>query len=163
MKSEPLAGMRYIQTTAQLLGLVLCVALITAATMEVWITFQELLNWNISSAIQDGMLVLILLELVYVVRSFIKYGSINLALIISVGIIATVKTIVLELGTITLEAATAYTMLFVALCVGFVIENHYFNLLINRGHKPRSIREKAEDELHTVIEEDIKHQSTLKS
>lgn len=145
MKKEIRDGMPTLQRIAQLIAALFGAALIVAAGLEVFQVFKELYAFNINSAVQEGLFTLILLEMFYVVRSFVKYGSVNTALIICVGIVAIIKQIIFSLDSITMEKAIGLSLLFVVLTLGLYIEEKHYTHKLRRGQKPRSIREQIMD------------------
>lgn len=122
------------------LAIGLGLALIAASSIEIYKVVLELMDFQVSSAIQEGMLMLILLEMFYVVRSFIKYGSVNTSLIISVGIVAVIKMIIFNLSDMDLEKAIAFSILILSLSVGLLLENQHYNLKIDQGRKPVGLK-----------------------
>lgn len=156
MQSEPFYGMRYAQLATKVLALLFNIALLIAATIEISRMFAGLIELNITSTIQDGLFVMIFLELFYVVRSFIKYGSVNTGLIISVGILAVVEEIIFSLKTMTLQSAGALSLLLLALSVSLLLEYRSHSIKVIQNGKPRSIK----DELFPAIpKEEISHEN----
>jgi len=149
MKSETFLGMKYLQMATKVLAVLFNVAILIAAGIEIVQVFIGLMEMNIASAIQDGLFVLILLEMFYVVRSFIKYGSVNTALIISVGIVAIVKEVIFKLNTLDLNSSIAFTILFLGFCIGFILENRSHQIRVDSPRQQRSLQE----ELRNLIKE----------
>ena len=125
MKSNTFFGMKQLQLGTKIIATLFSCTIVVAAGMETAQIFVRLYEKNIDSAIQDGLFVLILLEMYYVVRSFIKYDSINISLIINVGIVAIVKEVIFKLEKLDIYSSIAFTLIFLGFCVGFVIENQY--------------------------------------
>lgn len=84
-----------------------------------WVSSPEL-------AVQEGIFVMLLLEMVYVVRSFIKYGSINVALVINVGMIAIVKELVFKIPELDLQIAISFSIVLFGLGVAYLMETILF-------------------------------------
>jgi uncharacterized membrane protein (DUF373 family) len=124
---------------SKIIATLICISLLIASAIVVIDTFTHLLTIdfragaegllfkkNVDTAIQDGLFVLILLEMFYVVRSFIKYGSINVGIIVNVGIIAAVKVLVFKLDSINLEMALSFGIVFIALSCVYLAETIHF-------------------------------------
>lgn len=154
MKSEPFIGMKYMQLATKVLATLFNIALLIAASIEIGRVFFGIYTLNIASAIQDGLFVLILLEMFYVVRSFIKYGSVNIALIISLGIVAVVKELIFNLKTLDLSSSGSYAILLLSLSIAFVLEDRSYTMKVLSGNKPRSIREEMDLESLSKLEEE---------
>ena len=140
-KSAPFLGMKLLQKLTVFMAFLFCCALVFASGIEVYWMITRIIDLDIHLAVQEGLFVLILLEMFFVVRSFIKYGSVNTALIISVGIVAIVKEVVFKLDSLTIETSIGYAVLFLAFSVGLLLENRSHLFKIDQGNKPRSIRE----------------------
>ncbi len=151
MKSNPFFGMAVLQRTAQFLAMLFCVSLLVAAGIEIYEVYRSLLSYNVTIAIQGGLYTLILLEMVFVTRSFIKYGSVNTALIISVGVVAVVKSLIVNIEVMTLDKAASYSCLLLALTIGYVLENYTYGIKISQGRQSRSISEKIQEEYQKSI------------
>lgn len=136
MNTEDSTTLKVLQISTKFLAIALGAALVIASSIEIYKVSIELLDFQISSAIQEGMFMLILLEMFYVVRSFIKYGSVNTSLIISVGIVAIIKVIIFNLNTMDLNKAIGFSVLFLSLSVGLLLENQHYKLKIDQGRKP---------------------------
>jgi uncharacterized membrane protein (DUF373 family) len=111
---------------SKIIALIFGIALLIAAAIEVYGVFVELTQQNISEAIQEGLFVLILLEMLYVVRSFIKYESINVGIVVNVGVVAAVKELIFVMKDLTLELGAAFSMLFVSLAIIYFLEERYY-------------------------------------
>ncbi len=106
---------------------IVSVALIGAACLMIYHSFSELLlNGDVKVAVQDGLFVLILLEMLTIIRSYLKYRSVNISLVINVGFIATLKQLVFEMESMTLEIAAAFGMIILTLAVAYYIESRHF-------------------------------------
>lgn len=145
MRSIPSTLTRLLQKSTQLLAYLFNVAIVIAASMEVAGVFNQLYLMNIGSAIQSGLFVLILLEMFYVVRSFIKYGSVNISLIISVGIVAIVKQMIFNMENPSLDTGLALSAMFLSLSIGLLIENHHYAMKIKQGRKPQRLSNTWQD------------------
>jgi len=137
MKSNTFFGMKQLQIGTKIIATLFSFAIIIAAGMETIQVFMRLYEKNIDYAIQDGLFVLILLEMYYVVRSFIKYGSINISLIINVGIVAIVKEVIFKLEKLDIYSSIAFTLIFLGFCIGFFIENQYSQKRILQKNKAK--------------------------
>lgn len=109
------------------IALLLCVILIITSIIITYEALQALVVDDSNKSIQDGLYVMILLEMLYVVFSFIKYGSINVSLVINVGIIAAVKALIFKLEAIDFWTALSFTILIVGLGIGYLLEMIVFN------------------------------------
>jgi uncharacterized membrane protein (DUF373 family) len=121
LKSD-IKSLRFVEIGSRLLAYAVCIELLLASAVIVYQSYGDLLDLAIDKSIQSGLSVLILLEMFYVVRSFIKYGSINVGLVISVGMIAAVKELIFQLDSITLQIGIAFSLLFLALAAVYYIE-----------------------------------------
>ncbi len=155
MKSTPFYGMAVLQRAAQVLAVLFCVSLLVAGAYEIYQVFRSLVEFNINQAIQEGLFTLIILEMVFVTRSFIKYGSVNTALILSVGVVAVVKSLIFNMVDIQLDDALAYSALILALTVGYVLENYTYGIKMAQGRQSRSIRDKIAEEYKESINLDV--------
>ncbi len=118
--------MYILQQLARVIAILVAFSLITAASVIIFRSFGHLIFGGVDKAIQDSLFVLILLELFYVVCSFVKYNSVNVGLIVNVGIIATVKQMVLKLDTITWSLALAFAAIFLSLGFLYWMESQYY-------------------------------------
>lgn len=119
-------GFRVLEWISQAIAFVVCVGLLIASCILILNSFKVLFDSRVNEAVQDGLFVLILLEMFYVVRSFMKYGSINVALVVSVGVIAAVKSMIFRLDTMDLMTAIGFGVLFVTLGVLYMMESLTF-------------------------------------
>jgi len=62
----------------------------------------------------------------YVTRSFIRHGSINVAIVINVGIIAAVKEMIFHLDTMNLQIGAAFGIIFISLSFTYFMERMYY-------------------------------------
>lgn len=122
-----LEGVRYLKVLTELVAFVLCLILIGASCMITYKAIVGLLSGDPSVAIQQGLFVVILLEMFYVVRSFIKYGSVNVGIIINVGIIALVKEMVFKIDQLNLQMAISFSIVLLSLGVVYLLETLHFN------------------------------------
>lgn len=118
--------MDMLEVCSKYIAVIVCIDLLLASFFIIVDTFQVLFLQQIDKAIQDGLYVLILLEMFYVIRSFIKYGSINVGLVVNIGIIAAVKELVFALDQLTLELGAAFGVVFITLACIYVAETLYF-------------------------------------
>lgn len=123
----------FLELVSKFIAFVVCVGLLVASFFIVVGSFKSLLAGHIDLAVQDGLFVLILLEMFYVVRSFIQYGSINVSLVISVGIIAAVKEMIFQLPSITLQAALGFGVIFLTLALTYFLEKTYYEKMIKEN------------------------------
>jgi uncharacterized membrane protein (DUF373 family) len=126
MSSKVFPGMILLETAAKTIAFVFGIALLVAAALEVYLTFNQLLLSNIASTIQEGLFVLILLEMFYVVRSFLRYENINVGLIINVGIVAAVKELIFLFKDMTLQLGIAFSLIFISLALVYFLEERYY-------------------------------------
>ena len=106
----------------EIIALFVCAMLIIASVMILWEAFRELFTGNTDIPIQDGLFVIILLEMFYVIRSFIKYGSINVSIVINIGLIAAIKELIFKLDSLTIQTSLAFGAIFVSLGFLFFAE-----------------------------------------
>lgn len=124
MKKYPV---KQLEVVSKVLALLVCVGLLLAASILIFNSYRTLFGGAINQAIQDGLFVLILLEMFFVVRSFIKYGSINVSLVINIGIIAAVKEMVFQLKTLDLHVAIGFAVIFLSLGFVYLMETVHFS------------------------------------
>ena len=118
---------KILSSASSLIARLIELALIMASLILLFDVAKGLIDLQPEIAIRDGLFVMILLEMVYVVRSFIKHGSINVGLVVNVGLIAVVKEIVFKLDSLTLQMAIAFAVLLVSLGVVYVLETIHFH------------------------------------
>lgn len=118
---------RILKYFTEFIAALLCVILIAASAMLTYNAFESLLHGSTDRAIQDSLFVIIILEMFYVVRSFIKYGSINVGLVINVGLIASVKAMIFKLESLTVQLALAFGVIFITLGAVYLIESVYYH------------------------------------
>jgi uncharacterized membrane protein (DUF373 family) len=114
-----------LEIASKTIAMIVCISLILASLFKTILTFNFLFIGDVDQAIQDSLFVLILLEMFYIVRSFIRFGSINVSIVVSVGIIAAVKQMIFELDSMTMQLAIAFGVLFVTLSVTYYAETVY--------------------------------------
>ncbi|QQR83940.1 phosphate-starvation-inducible PsiE family protein [Candidatus Peregrinibacteria bacterium] len=119
-------AMESLRWISKFIAYIVAVGLLISSALMIVQTFEVLLTGNVKAAIQDGLFVLILLEMFYVVRSFIKYLSINVGLIVNVGIIAAVKEMILKMDKLDLELAGSFGIIFVTLGFIYWMEANHF-------------------------------------
>lgn len=125
-EKKDLAWSRYLEIFSQIIAFAICISLLLAAVIIIFDAFAVLHERNIETAVQDALFVLILLEMFYITRSFIKYATINVGLVINVGIIAAVKEMIFKLDTMNWEMALAFGILFLSLAFVYFMEvMHY--------------------------------------
>lgn len=121
-----LEGIKILRFLTEIIAFILCMILIAASGLITYKGIIHIANGNVDSAILDALFVVILLELFYVIRSFIKRGSMNVGVIINVGIIASVKELIFQLDSLTLQIAISFGVIFITLGVLYVLEMlHY--------------------------------------
>ena len=111
----------YLRFATEFIAFVLCLLLIAASGIITWDAVVGLWSGDATIAIQNGLFVIILLEMFYVVRSFIKYGSVN------VGIIAVVKELVFKIPLLNLQMALAFAVVLLSLGLVYLLETMHFN------------------------------------
>lgn len=126
----------YLRFATEFIAFILCLLLIGASALITWDAIVGLWNGDATIAIQNGLFVIILLEMFYVVRSFIKYGSVNVGIIINVGIIAVVKELVLKIPLLDLQMAIAFAVTLLSLGVVYLLETMHFNNKKDKATKP---------------------------
>lgn len=115
-----------LEITTKFIALLIGIGLLIASAMTIFSAFKSLYFLGASQSVQDGLFALILLEMIYVTISFIKYSRINIGLIISVGIIAGVKEMIFQFENLDLKLAIAFGVLFFSMGFLYFIENlHY--------------------------------------
>lgn len=133
--------MRWLQKLAEYIAVIVGLSLIITSAIIIVTSYQDLLSGSVDKAIQDGLFVLILLELFYVVRSFVKYNSVNVGLIVNVGIIAAVKEMVFQLKRLDWQLGLAFGIIFITLGVLYWMESQYYRQYKEEG------QETAEEDL----------------
>lgn len=123
----------FLELFSKVIAFVVCFGLLTASLFIVMDSFQALFNQDLKRAVQDGLFVLILLEMFYVTRSFMRYGSINVSIVVSVGIIAAVKEMIFQLESITMQSAIGFGVIFIALSLTYYIERLYYKQIVKQG------------------------------
>lgn len=132
-KSEPgfhEKPMKVLEAISKIIAFAILIDLLLTSSMIALDAFQALFAQNFSVAIQDGLFVLILLEMFYVIRSFIRYGSINVSLIVNVGIIAAIKEMIFHLESLTIQTAAAFGIIFVTLGMTYFMEQFYYKKMV---------------------------------
>jgi uncharacterized membrane protein (DUF373 family) len=119
-------SLTFLEIVSKVIAFFVCVGLLLASALIVYKAFQALLVQDIDLAVQDGLFVLILLEMFYVTRSFIRHGSINVAIVINVGIIAAVKEMIFHLDTMNLQIGAAFGIIFISLSFTYFMERMYY-------------------------------------
>lgn len=113
----------YLQTATQIIALALCILLILSSAYITGVAFFAMFTGqDPAEVIIRALFVMILLELFYVIRAFIKRGSLNVGVIINVGVIAAVKELIFQLDSLTLQMSIAFGVLFLTLGVLYVME-----------------------------------------
>lgn len=115
-----------LELVSKFIALIVCVGLLLASVFTIVDTFQVLFANEVDQAIQDGLFVLILLEMFYITRSFIKYGSINVGIVVNVGIIASIKELIFQLDSMTLQLGISFALLFLSLSIVYLAETYHF-------------------------------------
>ena len=119
-------SLKALQVINKYIALFVGIGLIAASLLIIYHSFSELYIGNTDEAIQDGLFVLILLEMFYVVSSFIKYNSINVGLIVNVGIIAAVKELVFQFRDLDMKLAIGFSVVFLSLGALYWMEGFYY-------------------------------------
>lgn len=122
--------LRFLEIVSKIIAFLVCIGLLITSGYIVIRSFNSLLDGNLNIAVQDGLFVLILLEMFYVTRSFINYGTINVSLIISVGVIAAVKEMTFRLETMTMQTAIGFGVIFITLSVTYFMERLYYEKMV---------------------------------
>jgi len=110
--------MRVLEHIGEFLAILVAFGLLAASALIIASSYRDLLTFRVDRAIQDGLFVLILLELFFVVRSFVKYGTINIGLVVNVAIIAILKQLLFEIESFSIQTAGAFAI--TLLTLGFV-------------------------------------------
>ena len=114
---------KHLRSIINLIALLLCLLLIIIAGYMTVLSFSHLfVNQTPELAITDALFVVIWLELFYAIRSFVKRGSMNVGVIVNVGVISAVKELVFKLDSLTLQMAAAFGAIFISLGVLYVLE-----------------------------------------
>lgn len=111
---------------SRVIALLVAIVLLVASVIVLVDTIQVLAAHQIDKAIQDILFVLILLEMFYIARSFIKYGTINVGIVVNVGIIAAVKEMIFQIGSLNWQLATAFGIIFISLSLVYLAETIHF-------------------------------------
>ena len=119
-------GVRYLELASKFIALIINVGLLASAAILTYSMFLDLFALKIDDAIQDGLFILILLEMFYVIRSFIKYGSINVSLVLNVVLIAAAKELIFYLDNLTLQLAGSFGIILASIGFVYFIETLHF-------------------------------------
>lgn len=125
--------LRFLEVLSKIIAFVVCLGLLITAVFIVINSFQALFSKQLDLALQDGLFVLILLEMFYVVRSFMRYSSINVSLIVNVGIIAAIKEMIFQLDSLDLQLAIGFGVIFVTLGFTYFMEQIYYQKLVKEA------------------------------
>lgn len=106
----------------QIIAILLCCILIAASALITFDSVFHLLNNDPKAAILDALFVAILLELFYVIRSFVTRGSMNVGAIVNVAVIAAVKELVFKLDDLTWQLALSFGAIFLSLGALYILE-----------------------------------------
>ena len=120
------------EVLSKIIAYFVCIGLLIASAIIVVTTFQSLFNQDLKHAVQDGLFALILLEMFYVTRSFIRHGSINVSIIVNVGIIAAVKEMIFQLDSLTMQIAIGFGVIFVTLGITYLLEVIYYKQIFKK-------------------------------
>jgi uncharacterized membrane protein (DUF373 family) len=123
-------SLKVLEVVSEVIAYGVCVGLLIASALIVLNSFGALGSKDLDVAVQDGLFVLILLEMFYVTRSFIRHGSINVSIIVSVGVIAAVKEMIFQLNNMTLELALGFGVIFITLSVTYFLERRFYKSVI---------------------------------
>lgn len=123
-------SLKFLEIVSKTIAFVICLHLLIASVMLVINAFEALFHQNFDVAIQDSLFVLILLEMFYVVRSFMRYGSLNVSLIVNVGIIASIKEMIFQLDNLNMQMAIAFGVIFVTLGLTYFMEQYYYRKMV---------------------------------
>lgn len=115
-----------VQALTEIIAFVLCLILVASAAYLTYQAFHNLLEGASFEAILDSLFIVILLELFYVIRSFIKRGSMNVGVIINVGVIAAVKEMIFKLDSMELQLAISFGVIFLSLGLLYLLEVIHF-------------------------------------
>gem|GEM_PF-5352766 len=122
-RNKAIRGLRFL---TEIIAFALCTILIVASMIITYQASIHIIQGNASTAVLDALYVVILLELFYVIRSFIKRGSMNVGVIINVGIIASVKEMIFKLDSLEMQMAISFGVIFSTLGLLYVLEMiHY--------------------------------------
>lgn len=121
--------LKALELFSKVIAFVVCVGLLLTSVMIVVRAFA-MMGRDLDLALQDGLFVLILLEMFYVVRSFIRFGTINVSLVVNVGIIATIKEMIFRLDNINLQLAIGFGVIFLTLGFTYFMEQFYYKKII---------------------------------
>lgn len=121
--------LKLLEIISKLIAFVVCFGLLITSILIIINSFIALNN-DLHLAVQDGLFVLILLEMFYVIRSFIRYGSINVSLIVNVGIIAAIKEMIFQLDKLNVQLGIAFGTIFVTLGFLYFMEQFYYRKMV---------------------------------
>jgi uncharacterized membrane protein (DUF373 family) len=117
---------QWLERSGKIIAVFLALALLVGAGLTTIQTFNSLLQYEVSDALQKGLAALINLEMFYVVRSFIKYGSINVGIVVNVGIIACIKELIFKINSLTMQTGIAFGVVLITLAVIYYVETLHF-------------------------------------
>ncbi len=127
--------LKCLENFGKVIAFSICFGLLLTSSFIVIDAYISLFTKDYQTAIQDGLFVLILLEMFYVTRSFMRFGSINVSIVVNVGIIASVKALIFELDKIDKDTAIAFGVIFVTLGFTYFMEKIYFEKTIKKPSK----------------------------
>ena len=131
LKKYNLKLVNFLEPISRLIAFFVCLELLLLSMVTTVKAFNDLFEQNLDLAVQDGLFVLILLEMFYVTRSFIKYGTINVSIVINVGLIAAVKEMIFQLHSMTMQLAIGFAVLFISLSVTYYLEKIHFKEVVS--------------------------------
>lgn len=127
--------LKILEVVSKIIAFFVCIGLLLTSCFVVVNAFQALFSQNLDLAIQDGLFVLILLEMFYITRSFIRHGSINVSIVVNVGVIAAVKEMIFQINSITLQSAIAFGVIFITLSMTYFLEHMYYKDIVKKQIK----------------------------
>lgn len=130
--------LRLLLIATKVIAILVALILIAAGCVLLWQSTLDLMASNLDLALQNALFVLILLEMFFVIRSFIKYGSINISIVINIGVIAAIKELIFQMNNLTLEVAGAFGVVFVSLAVLYFAEIFSFERKQAADEKPEA-------------------------
>jgi uncharacterized membrane protein (DUF373 family) len=122
---------QWLERSGKIIAVFLALALLVGAGLTTIQTFGSLVHYQVADALQQGLAALINLEMFYVVRSFIKYGSINVGIVVNVGIIAVIKELIFTLYSLTMQTGIAFGVVLITLGVIYYVETLHFQKKMN--------------------------------
>jgi len=115
-----------IEVLTKFVAIILCLILVVASGFLTYNALVHIYRVDPLQATLDALFVVILLELVFAIRSFVKRGTINVGILVNVAVIASVKQLVFQLDKMDLHTAISFAVIFLSLGGLYIMEIIHF-------------------------------------